>query len=95
MATYIILNTIFIVTVALLLRVPLHRPSKSWFASLAVLLLMTAVFDSLIVGFAIVVYDPARLLGIYISKAPIEDFFYALLAMLIVPLIYNRLKSDD
>ena len=95
MATYIILNVVFVAAVVLLLKVPVHRPSKHWLTSLGVLLLMTAQFDSLIIAFSVVAYDPSKLLGVYIGKAPLEDFFYALLAMLIVPLIYIRLKSDD
>ena len=95
MATYIILNTLFIAVVILLLKIPLRKPSKSWVMSLVVLLVMTAVFDSLIIAYSLVAYDTTKLLGLYIGKAPVEDFFYAVLAMLIVPIIYNRLKSNN
>lgn len=45
------------------------------------LFVLTAVFDNLIVGLSIVDYDPAKILGIHIGVAPVEDFMYALLAV--------------
>jgi lycopene cyclase domain-containing protein len=56
---------------------------------------MTAVFDSIIVGLSIVSYDPSKILGIFVGFAPIEDFFYALFACLVVPLLWNGLKAKD
>ena len=77
-----------------LFRVTLQKPMKPLVLTLIIILLLTAVFDSLIVGFGMVAYDPTKILGIKIGNAPIEDFFYALLAVMLVPVIWNRGKHD-
>jgi lycopene cyclase domain-containing protein len=53
------------------------------------LLAITAVGDSLIVGSGIVAYDPTKILGIMIGFAPVEDFAYAIVAIVLVPVIWN------
>ena len=90
MTTYLALNTAFILLVMIASRRLLRRPTKRWWGMLAALLVMTAVFDSLIVGFGIVAYDSTKILGVYIGRAPIEDFFYAILAAIIVPTLWKR-----
>jgi lycopene cyclase domain-containing protein len=60
------------------------------------MLLLTAIFDNLIILNGIVGYDSTKISGIMIGAAPIEDFFYTLAAVLIVPSVYTflgRLKS--
>lgn len=93
MATYLLVNLIFIVLVIGVLRVRLVRPSRAVWLSLVALLVLTAIFDSLIVGFGIVGYDVDKILGVYIGKAPIEDFFYAVMALLIVVTVWKKLES--
>ena len=93
MATYLLINVIFIMLIITTLRLRIHRPSKKWLLVLIVLLLLTTVFDSLIIYFEIVAYDPEKILGIYIGKAPIEDFFYAIIAAVIVPVIWNKMEG--
>jgi lycopene cyclase domain-containing protein len=58
-------------------------------AALAVLVLLTAVFDNVIVGTGIVGYDPARVLGLRIGVAPIEDFAYPVAAGLALPALWT------
>lgn len=95
--TYLVVNLIFIVCIVVLFSQHLQKPNKNWVIALIALLVLTAVFDSLIVWANIVGYDPAKILGLYIGHAPIEDFFYAILAIIIVPALWNlfgkRLKS--
>ena len=67
----------------------IKKPTKSWLITLVVLLVLTAVFDSIIVWAGIVGYDPQKILGLYVGFAPIEDFFYAILAVIIVPALWN------
>lgn len=74
-----------------LLRMKPSRPSKRTLVTVSILLIMTAVFDSIIIALGIVEYNPDKILGIYIGFAPVEDFFYALFAVMIVPLIWNGL----
>lgn len=67
----------------------IKKPTKAWWLTLAILLVLTAVFDSLIIWAEIVGYDTQKILGLYVGKAPIEDFFYAVLAVVIVPALWN------
>lgn len=67
----------------------IQKTTKAWWITFALLLLLTAVFDSIIIWAKIVGYDPDKILGVYIGFAPIEDFFYAILAVIIVPALWN------
>lgn len=91
MATYLIVNVVFLLIVMLMLRVKPVLPSRAAMITLAMLLVLTAIFDSMIIAFDIVGYDQAQILGIYIGRAPIEDFFYALMAAIVVPTLWNSL----
>jgi len=55
---------------------------------LVVLVALTAVFDNVIVGSGIVAYDPAKILGVRIGVAPVEDFAYAIVAALALPALW-------
>lgn len=87
--TYLVINLIFLVCIAVLFMQHLVKPSKAWWQTLIVLLILTAIFDSIIVGLDIVGYNPDKILGVYLGFAPVEDFFYALLAAIIVPALWN------
>jgi lycopene cyclase domain-containing protein len=92
MATYLIINLIFLLALGIwwvFAKPPVKL--RPLIATVAILLLFTAVFDSLIVGLGIVAYDYSKTLGITIGTAPIEDFFYALLAGMFIPLVWSIL----
>jgi lycopene cyclase domain-containing protein len=89
MATYLILNILFVSIVLLALGIRRHMPSKAWVITILSILTLAAVFDSIIVGLSIVSYNNDKILGIFVGLAPIEDFFYAILACLIVPHLWN------
>ena len=92
--TYLILNVVFLAIIVFLLVQTYRKPSKAWYITLVILLGLTLVFDNVIIIAGIVGYDPAKLLGIYLGKAPIEDFFYAILAVIIVPVLWKRVGSS-
>lgn len=56
--------------------------------ALAVSCVFTAVFDSLIIGAGIVGYDERHLLGWFIGLAPVEDFAYAVAALVLLPALW-------
>lgn len=60
-------------------------------AALGVLLVLTAVFDNVLVGTGIVAYDPGRILGLRIGVAPIEDFAYPVAAAVALPALWSLL----
>lgn len=95
MATYLVLNTVFLVFALAMVLLSSWRPNRTWIISLVVLLALTLIFDSLIIYFKIVGYDVDMIAGIYLGKAPLEDFLYAVVAALIVPVLWHSLKSNS
>ena len=57
------------------------------------MLILTAVFDNLIILAGIVDYDTSKLLGIYVGVVPIEDFAYTVVAVLLVPAIWKAVSK--
>lgn len=94
MATYLILNLLFILVVCLVLRFRFRWPSRALFVTFIILMVLTAVFDNLIVGLSIVDYDPSKILGVRIGYAPIEDFMYAILAVILVPAVWHKIGAS-
>lgn len=68
---------------------------KAILLTLVVLVICTAVFDSLIIAAGIVQYNEALIVGIRIGHAPIEDFFYSIVAVLLVPVVWNSLGREN
>lgn len=93
--TYWALNAIFLGAVAVLLLVAiLTRRAPRWPAvaiTMAVLLVMTAVFDNVMIGIGLVAYEPTLISGAFIGIAPLEDFAYAVAAVLVLPALWTLL----
>lgn len=89
--TYLVLNLLFFITLVMFLPKSFKKVPTSWWITLGSLIVLTAVFDPLIIYFNIVDYNPDKIIGLRLLGAPIEDFFYALYAACIVPLIWNKL----
>jgi lycopene cyclase domain-containing protein len=85
--TVVVLALVSAVCLPVLRGLP-RRPLR-WTA--AALLALTAVFDSAIVGFGLTVYDTAKVLGVHVGAAPLEDFGYTLAALMIVPTLWTLL----
>jgi len=56
------------------------------------LLAMTAVFDNIMIGVGLVGYDETLISGVFIGIAPLEDFAYALAAVVLLPSIWSLLS---
>lgn len=54
---------------------------------------LTAIFDNVIIGTGIVAYDDDLLLGVKILYAPIEDFAYTAVALVLVPSLFNFFRT--
>lgn len=93
MAAYLILNACVMVVLAGIVGFARVRVTvKCVVVAVILLLLLTAVFDNLIIGSGIVAYHAGRISGVYIFKAPIEDFAYAIAAVLMMRTAWERLK---
>jgi lycopene cyclase domain-containing protein len=93
--TYLFLNLLFFITLVMFIPKQFKKPPVAWLITLGGLLILTAVFDPLIIYFNIVDYSPEKILGLKLLGAPIEDFFYALYAACIVPLVWNRIGENN
>lgn len=95
---YLTLNAVFLAVVAVIgvfavLRV---RPKFPWAAvplTLGVVLVMTAVFDNVMIAVGLVGYDRALISGLFVGIAPIEDFAYAIAAVVGLPSLWILLAN--
>ena len=93
MITYVLLNVIFMAITLVVLHRYLPALNRAWYMTALILIVLTVIFDNVIIGLGIVAYDPHKILGLYIYKAPVEDFFYALLAVYIVPALWRYFEG--
>ena len=95
MITYLILNVLFFLTLIMFIPTKFTKPSKAWWVTLAGLLVLTAIFDPIMIHFDLFGYESSKILGITFLGAPIEDFFYAIYAAAVVPLIWHRIGEKN
>lgn len=95
--TYLLINAGFLIVVAVvgiiahLRRTPGQR-RRAWWSqgvALVILLALTAIFDSFIIGAGIVAYDDSLISGIRIALAPVEDFAYTLAVVVMAPALWD------
>ena len=97
--TYWLLNAIFLAPVLVIGSLAARR--LRWPAlgiTAAVLLIMTAVFDNIMISVGLVDYAPQLISGAFIGIAPLEDFAYAVAAIVGLPSLWvllGRRESVD
>lgn len=95
--TYWALNAIFLAAVAAVaLAAVLSRRSPRWRSIVFVMLVMlamTAVFDNVMIAVGLVGYDAAKISGVFVGVAPLEDFAYALAAVVLLPCLWTLLEK--
>ena len=94
MGTYLILNVIVLAVVFITLRRYLIKPLRPWILTFAVLLILTVLFDNILIWLDMYSYATDKILGIRLWLAPIEDFMYPLLATILVPALWNKLENQ-
>ncbi|KQM59457.1 lycopene cyclase domain-containing protein [Agreia sp. Leaf210] len=97
---YWTLNAIFLAVVALVaigaaVRIRSTRPWVAIAITLGVLLVMTAVFDNVMIGVGLVGYEPSLISGAFIGIAPLEDFAYAVAAAILLPSLWMLLPARE
>ncbi|SKA88771.1 lycopene cyclase domain-containing protein [Agreia bicolorata] len=98
--TYWTLNAIFLAVVALVaivaaLRIRSTRPWVAIAITLGVLLVMTAVFDNVMIGVGLVGYESSLISGAFVGIAPLEDFAYAVAAAILLPSLWMLLPAGS
>ncbi|MEZ7819810.1 MAG: lycopene cyclase domain-containing protein [Aquiluna sp.] len=92
--TYLLLSATVMALVAIYAFLMRHWwVTKPLVGTAAVMLTLTAIFDNVIIGTGIVAYDPEKISGIKIGVAPIEDFAYTVLAIVLVPSLFNFFRT--
>ena len=92
------LNALFLAVVAVvgclaLAKIRRAMPWLTFAGTLGILLLVTAVFDNVMIGIGLVGYDTAKISGAFIGIAPVEDFGYAMAAAVLLPSVWLLLPG--
>ena len=95
--TYLALSTAFLAVAALggvgAALIARRRPDAAALGLTALaLLLLTAVFDTVMIAAGLFHYAPGPLAGVHIGLAPIEDFAYPVAGVLL-PALWTALRS--
>lgn len=95
MTEYLQLNCLYLLLIFVSMKVyargKVTRPIL--FTILAVIIL-TAVFDSLINLSGVEAFNSSKLLGLYVWHAPVEDFAYAIGSVLLVTLLWEYYDKE-
>lgn len=95
MYKYLGLNLVVLSAVVIILLIRRPRLNlKRLGIVFGIVVLLTAIFDSLIVGLDIVGYNYQYLTGLFVGRAPIEDFFYTIVAVVFTISLWQG-KSNE
>lgn len=89
--TYLGLAGLFLVACVpvLVIAAVLRRPDRRWWlatgATALALVVLTAIFDSVMIAADLFRFDESALSGVHVGLAPIEDFAWPLAAVAVVP----------
>ncbi len=93
--TYLALNMTFMLIAFVTLNLVSRKsPWRAIGFTMLWMLLVTLVFDNIIIGLEIVGYDKTKISGILLGLAPIEDFAYTVVAVLAVSIIWTKLTKE-
>jgi lycopene cyclase domain-containing protein len=59
------------------------------------LLVLTAVFDNVMIAVGLFGYRPGTLSGLSVGLAPIEDFAYPVVAAVLLPALWRRIRGPE
>ena len=91
--TYWALNAIFLSVILLAALLAARRlPWPAVGLTAAVVLVMTAVFDNVMISVGLVAYNESLISGAFIGVAPLEDFAYAIAAIVGLPSLWVLLE---
>ncbi len=88
--TNIVLNVVVVLLVVAVTWQALRRHRAGpllWTA--AVMVVLTLVFDTIMIAVGLYVYAPDKILGVYLAGAPLEDFAYPIAAVLLLPAVWT------
>jgi len=94
--TYSLIVVPFVALTAVVALLTVRRPgfARRMIASAVaagILIVLTAVFDNLMIAAGLFTYPDTHISGVRIGLAPIEDFAYPLCAAFLVPAVFTLL----
>jgi len=93
--TYLALNLTVLASLLVVLNLFMRNTRWSLIGLTgAAMILLTAVFDNLIILSGIVDYDPEKILGWMLGVAPVEDFAYTVASVFLVPALWLLFSRD-
>lgn len=89
--TYLALNIVFMLIAFVILNLVSRKsPWRAIGFTMFWMLLMTLVFDNVIIALGIVGYDVTKISGFLLGLAPIEDFAYTVVSVMAVAIIWTK-----
>ena len=93
MFSYLLLDIGFILIAASLCCAQLRSLSaKNLIKTVVVVLTLSLIFDQFIIAYDIVNYHENLLTGLFVGKAPVEDFAYSIVAAILMPALWQKAK---
>jgi len=94
--TYLLVLAPFLAATALAVALTARRPRfgarmAASAVAAGILILLTAVFDNLMIAVGLFTYPDELISGLRIGLAPVEDFAYPLCAAFLVPAVFTLL----
>jgi len=92
--TYLLVLSPFLAATAIAVALTARRPRfgsrmAASAAAAGILILLTAVFDNVMIAVGLFTYPDELISGVRVGLAPIEDFAYPLCAAFLVPAVYT------
>jgi lycopene cyclase domain-containing protein len=91
--TYALLCAVFVAAALVVAVLAWRRAPRGHGAALALsaaaLIVLTAVFDTIMIGAGLFGYAESHISGLRIGLAPIEDFAYPVAGVLLLPALWN------
>ncbi|AKK04971.1 lycopene cyclase domain [Corynebacterium mustelae] len=88
--TYTLISIPFLIGAIALWLIKRPKPVAVTGIVLVVLLTLTAIFDNLMIWAKLVGYGESQRLGINLGLVPIEDFFYPIVAVLVITAVWSK-----
>lgn len=92
--TYTLINAVFLVPAAGLMWLAVRRARVSWIGfglCAAALIVLTVVFDNLMIAAGLFYYDQAQTSGLTVGLMPVEDLGYVMFTAVALPALWELL----
>ncbi|RPF22359.1 lycopene cyclase domain-containing protein [Myceligenerans xiligouense] len=98
--TYLVLSVLFLgvatgVSAVVSWATGRRTPWRPAALAAVALLVLTAVFDNLMIAAGLFAYSDAQISGLRVGLAPVEDFAYPVAAVILLPALWSLLGGDD